>query len=284
MVEDVLVLRYGSDEALATIAAQANDIAAVLVEPVQSRKPGLQPTAFLQQLRTLTAQQGSLLIIDEIITGFRSGQKGAQQHFAVEADLVTYGKVLGGGMPLGVVAGKAQYMGCIDGGSWQYGDDSAPLQKTTVFAGTFCKHPLTMAAAHAVLVRLRDSGGALQAQVNTLTRELVETLNQYFSADNVPLQLSCFGSLFRFEPCGGVDFHLQALQQQLFFSLLLQEGVYVWERRTCFLSVAHSREDIAALLAACRAAVLQLRQGGFAFYRQRVSAEPAHSGKAELTI
>lgn len=284
MVEDVIVLRYGSDEALATIAAQANDIAAVLVEPVQSRKPGLQPTAFLQQLRTLTAQQGSLLIIDEIITGFRSGPKGAQQHFAVEADLVTYGKVLGGGMPLGVVAGKAQYMGCIDGGSWQYGDDSAPLQKTTVFAGTFCKHPLTMAAAHAVLVRLRDSGGALQAQVNTLTRELVETLNQYFSADNVPLQLSCFGSLFRFEPCGGVDFHLQALQQQLFFSLLLQEGVYVWERRTCFLSVAHSREDIAALLAACRAAVLQLRQGGFAFYRQRVSAEPAHSGKAELTI
>ncbi len=275
MVEDVLVLRYGTDEALATIAAHAGDIAAVLVEPVQSRKPGLQPTVFLQQLRELTGQQGILLIIDEIITGFRTGPQGAQQHFDVQADLVTYGKVLGGGMPLGVVAGKAQYMGCIDGGNWQYGDDSAPLQKTTVFAGTFCKHPLTMAAAHAVLLRLRDSGGALQAQVNHLTGELVETLNQYFSADNVPLQLSHFGSLFRFEPCGGVDFHLQALQQQLFFSLLLQEGVYVWERRTCFLSVAHSREDIAALLTACREAVRQLRQGGFAFYRQRVTAGPA---------
>ncbi|WP_348734211.1 aminotransferase class III-fold pyridoxal phosphate-dependent enzyme [Rheinheimera texasensis] len=275
MVEDVLVLRYGTDEALATIAAHGSEIAAVLVEPVQSRKPGLQPKAFLQQLRSLTAQQGSLLIIDEIITGFRTGPQGAQQHFDVQADLVTYGKVLGGGMPLGVVAGKAQYMGCIDGGSWQYGDDSAPLQKTTVFAGTFCKHPLTMAAAHAVLLRLRDSGGQLQQQVNTLTSELVQALNQYFSADNVPLQLSHFGSLFRFEPCGGVDFHLQALQQQLFFSLLLKEGVYVWERRTCFLSVAHSRADIAALLTACREAVLQLRQGGFAFYRQRVTSGPA---------
>lgn len=284
MVEDVIVLRYGSDEALAAIAAQAGEIAAVLVEPVQSRKPGLQPAAFLQQLRTLTQQQGCLLIIDEIITGFRIGPKGAQQHFAVEADLVTYGKVLGGGMPLGVVAGKAQYMGCIDGGNWQYGDDSAPLQKTTVFAGTFCKHPLTMAAARAVLLRLRDSGGALQQQVNALTADLVAQLNQYFSADNVPLQLSHFGSLFRFDPCGGVDFRLLPLQQQLFFSLLLSKGVYVWERRTCFLSVAHQQSDLSIIVSACREAVAQLRQGGFAFYRQQPPASATAAGNIESTV
>lgn len=284
MVEDVIVLRYGSDEALAVIAAQAGEIAAVLVEPVQSRKPGLQPAAFLQQLRTLTQQQGCLLIIDEIITGFRTGPKGAQQHFAVEADLVTYGKVLGGGMPLGVVAGKAQYMGCIDGGSWQYGDDSAPLQKTTVFAGTFCKHPLTMAAARAVLLRLRDSGGALQQQVNALTADLVAQLNQYFSADNVPLQLSHFGSLFRFDPCGGVDFRLLPLQQQLFFSLLLSKGVYVWERRTCFLSVAHQPSDLSIIVSACREAVAQLRQGGFAFYRQQPPASASTADSPESTV
>lgn len=284
MVEDVIVLRYGSDEALATIAAQAGEIAAVLVEPVQSRKPGLQPAAFLQQLRTLTQQQGCLLIIDEIITGFRTGPKGAQQHFAVQADLVTYGKVLGGGMPLGVVAGKAQYMGCIDGGSWQYGDDSAPLQKTTVFAGTFCKHPLTMAAARAVLLRLRDSGGALQQQVNALTADLVAQLNQYFSADNVPLQLSHFGSLFRFDPCGGVDFRLLPLQQQLFFSLLLSKGVYVWERRTCFLSVAHQPSDLSIIVSACREAVAQLRQGGFAFYRQQPPASATAVDSNESTV
>ncbi|RVU40807.1 aminotransferase class III-fold pyridoxal phosphate-dependent enzyme [Rheinheimera riviphila] len=276
MVEDVIVLRYGSDEALAAIAAQGAEIAAVLVEPVQSRKPGLQPAAFLQQLRQLTLQQGCLLIIDEIITGFRTGQKGAQQHFAVEADLVTYGKVLGGGMPLGVVAGKAKFMGCIDGGSWQFGDDSVPNQKTTVFAGTFCKHPLTMAAARAVLLRLRDSNGVLQQQVNDLTTTLVTALNQYFSTDNVPLQISHFGSLFRFEPCGGVDFRLQGLQQQLFFSLLLTKGVYVWERRTCFLSVAHQYDDIDVILQACRAAATQLRHGGFAFYRQAEQHKEAH--------
>ncbi|MBU1437848.1 MAG: aminotransferase class III-fold pyridoxal phosphate-dependent enzyme, partial [Gammaproteobacteria bacterium] len=274
MVQDVIVLRYGSDEALATIAAIGGDIAAVLVEPVQSRKPGLQPTAFLQQLRQLTTEHGSLLIIDEIITGFRTGLKGAQQHFAVEADLVTYGKVLGGGMPLGVVAGKAQFMGCIDGGSWQYGDDSIPNQKTTVFAGTFCKHPLTMAAALAVLQRFRDEGEVLQQRVTALTEQLVNQLNQYFRDDNVPLQLSHFGSLFRFEPCGGVDFRLLPLQQQLFFSLLLARGVYVWERRTCFLSVAHQPDDIRQIIAACREAVAQLRQGGFAFYRQ-AEASPA---------
>ena len=117
-VEDVLILDYGSEEALRTIEQNANEIAAVIVEPVQSRQLHVQPKAFLQQLRSLTERLGVILIFDEIITGFRTHPGGVQALLNIKADLVTYGKIVGGGMPIGVVAGKAEIMDGIDGGFW----------------------------------------------------------------------------------------------------------------------------------------------------------------------
>ena len=152
MVNDLLVLNYGMPEALSTIRAHAGELAAVLVEPVQSRRPDLQPREFLHQLRALTQELGVALIFDEMITGFRIHPGGAQAHFGIHADLVVYGKIAGGGLPIGIVAGQARYLDGIDGGWWQYGDDSGPSVQTTFFGGTFCKHPLTMASARAAHV------------------------------------------------------------------------------------------------------------------------------------
>src|SRR6185437_12649312 len=101
---------------------------------------------FLHSLRDLTRQLGVILIFDEVVTGFRCHPRGAQGWFGVDADIATYGKTLGGGMPIGVVAGKASHLDCVDGGQWQYGDDSFPEKEQTVVAGTFSKHPLAMAA------------------------------------------------------------------------------------------------------------------------------------------
>ncbi|KAF6589064.1 aminotransferase class III-fold pyridoxal phosphate-dependent enzyme, partial [Paenibacillus sp. EKM208P] len=78
--------------------------------PVQSRRPDFQPKAFLQEVRQITEQSGTAFIFDEVITGFRIQPGGAQAWFGVQADLVTYGKVIGGGMPIGIVAGKAAFM------------------------------------------------------------------------------------------------------------------------------------------------------------------------------
>ena len=86
-------------------------------------------------------------IFDEVVTGFRSHPRGAQGLFGIEADLATYGKVVGGGFPIGVIAGKRQFMDALDGGHWQYGDDSIPTVGVTYFAGTFVRHPLALAAA-----------------------------------------------------------------------------------------------------------------------------------------
>ncbi len=107
MAENMLLLKYGEPESLQMIKEHAHELAAVMVEPVQSSCPALQPAEFLQELRTLTKEHDILLIFDEMITGFRIHPGGAQAYFGIEADIATYGKIIGGGMPIGVVAGKA---------------------------------------------------------------------------------------------------------------------------------------------------------------------------------
>src|SRR5262249_10271730 len=149
-------------EALEAVRQQGRELAAVLVEPVQSRRPELQPREFLRELRKITAQAGTVLIFDEVITGFRLHQGGAQAFFGVRADLATYGKVVAGGMPMGVVAGRSWVMDAFDGGVWGYGDDSFPQAGRTFFAGTFVRHPLALAAARAALRHLKVAGPALQ--------------------------------------------------------------------------------------------------------------------------
>ncbi|MFB6363476.1 amino acid adenylation domain-containing protein [Paenibacillus elgii] len=256
MVDDVVVLNYGTEEALAYLRAHAHELAAVLVEPVQSRRPDFQPQAFLAEIRRITAQSGTAFIFDEVITGFRVHPGGAQAWFGIQADLVTYGKVIGGGMPIGIVGGKAAFIDGIDGGFWRFGDDSYPQQeqRRTFVAGTFCHHPLAMAAALAVLEKLEQSGGKLQDELNARTAALAAELNDYFAQGNVPMKVVHFGSLFRFVLKGDLE---------LFFYHMLDKGVYIWEGRNCFLSTAHSEADIGRIVQAVKDSIRELRDGGF---------------------
>ncbi len=165
LVSQVHVLPYGDPASLEWIRANADSLAAVLVEPVQSRKPELQPKEFLLALRELTRDHGIALIFDEIVTGFRLHLRGAQAWYGIQADITTYGKIVGGGLPIGVIAGRRPYLDAFDGGQWRYGDDSVPEAGVTFFAGTFVRHPLAMAAAKAVLDHLQERGPALQEQL-----------------------------------------------------------------------------------------------------------------------
>lgn len=253
-VEDVVLLKYGQPESLDWLELHARELAAVLVEPVQSRRPELQPKEFVQALRRITAKAGTALILDEIITGFRPHPGGIQALFEVRADLVTYGKLIGGGMPIGIVAGQAAFMDAVDGGMWAYGDDSYPRVANTFLAGTFNHHPLTMAAAMAVLEHLQKQGPALQERLNLRTQSLCERLNAWFAAEQVPIRMTYFGSVFRFN---------FARELPLFFFHLLEKGIYVWELRNCFLSTAHSEEDLEQVFLAVVQTCEELRWGGF---------------------
>lgn len=263
MVRDVMVLEYGSPEALEIIAAEADSLAAVLVEPVQSRNPDLQPQAFLSRLRRLTEQRGVALIFDEMINGFRIHPGGAQAWFGVRADIVAYGKIVGGGLPIGVIAGKARFIDFIDGGAWQYGDRSGPQSAMIYFGGTFCRNPATMAATHAALTVMKEAGPALQERVTARTTAFCDALNLWFEREKVPLRAKHFSSQWRLVPLGDGDF--QPLEIELLYLLMIEHGVYTWERRINFFSAAHDDADIARVLEVIKTSIGEIRAAGFAF-------------------
>ncbi|WP_029013117.1 type I polyketide synthase [Niveispirillum irakense] len=269
-VADTLVLDYGTADSLAALAPLLGQVAAVLVEPVQSRRPDLQPDDFLRRLRGLTQAAGTLLVFDELITGFRIAAGGAQAYFGVRADLVAYGKILGGGLPIGALAGRADVMAAVDGGVWHYGDDSAPTAQTTLFAGTFNKNPLTIEACLAVLAEIERRGDALYTDLNARAARLQDRLDAVLAG--TPIRVARFGSVFRFVFTRNLD---------LFFYHLLLRGIYVWEGRTCFLSSAHTDADCDRLVDAVAQTVAALREGGIL---DAAPAEPAPKDSLPMTL
>lgn len=193
-------MEYGSEESLEFIRKNSDHIAAVLTEPVQSRNPGLQPRAYLHELRKITEEKNIALVFDEVITGFRIGLGGSQEYFGVKADIVTYGKVIGGGLPLGLVAGKARFLDATDGGFWQYGDDSVPVVKATFVAGTFCHHPLAMASSLKVLEILRNSKGQILHELNQTTAALCDRFQKFLIKTNILYRFIILGPYFGLPP------------------------------------------------------------------------------------
>jgi amino acid adenylation domain-containing protein/non-ribosomal peptide synthase protein (TIGR01720 family) len=256
-VQDALVLEYDSPRSLEYLKDHCHELAAVLVEPVQSHRPDLQPKEFLQELRRITEEAETPLIFDEMVTGFRVHAGGVQALFGIQADLVTYGKVLGGGMPIGVVAGKSSLMDTFDGGLWNFGDASFPVAEKTLFGGTFFKHPLSMAAACAVLEYLKECGPGLQERLNETTTTLAQRLNTCFAELEAPIRVVHFSSLFRFV------FDRSTAFTDLFFYHLLNNDIFTWEGRNCFLSIAHGAEDIEQIVNAVRKSVIEMQAGEF---------------------
>ncbi|WP_426424820.1 amino acid adenylation domain-containing protein [Bradyrhizobium genosp. A] len=264
-VSNVVVLDYGTSQSLEWIRQNANDLAAVMVEPVQSRHPSLQPVEFLKELRQITEDCGAALIFDEVVTGFRVHQGGCQALFGIRADLATYGKVLAGGMPAGVLAGKARFMDALDGGAWQFGDESFPEVGVTFFAGTFVRHPLVMAAMKAVLQNLREQGPVLQTRLNERTAGLVRTLNEIATQEGVPTRVESFGSLFY------LGFAATERFASLFYFYLRDRGIHIREGFPCFLTTSHSDSDLEKIVQAFRESAVEMRQSGF-FERSQTGA------------
>ena len=257
VVGEALVLPYGAPESLEILRAHAHELAAVLVEPVQSRRPELQPAEFLRDLRQLTASAGTALIMDEMVTGFRADLRGAQGWFGVEADLATYGKIVGGGLPIGVLTGKAAYLDALDGGHWRFGDDSGPEANLTYFAGTMVKHPLALAASLAILRHLREEGPQLQERLNARTARMARTVNDELERLGAPLRIVHFGSLFNFR------FPPDAKYAELLFYHLRERGIFVWGGRNLFLTTAHTDADLERIARAIVESVAALQGVGF---------------------
>ena len=235
---NVVVLPYATDESLAWIREHGETLAAVVIEPVQSRHPGLVPVEFLGQLRQLTAACGVALVFDEVVTGFRVHPGGAQALFGIRADLATYGKVVGGGLPIGILAGKRAFMDALDGGTWTYGDDTYPEVAPTFFAGTFVRHPLALAAARAVLTHLDQQGPLLQDGLRSATERLVVNINSDLAERGFKTRVETFSSWFYFNPAA------EDRLASLFFYEARSRGVHIQEGFPCFLTTAHNAADV----------------------------------------
>jgi amino acid adenylation domain-containing protein len=270
-VANVTVLDFATQESLEYIRAHASELAAVLVEPVQSRHPALQPAEFLREIREITAKSGAALIFDEVVTGFRVHPGGAQAVFGIKADLATYGKVVGGGLPIGILAGVPKFMDALDGGMWQYGDDSYPEVGVTFFAGTFVRHPLALAAVHAVLNHLKEKGPQLQQELNDKTSRFAKTLNTYFEERGVPTRIEHFGSIFYF------GFPPDLRFGSLLYYHLRERGVHIQEGFPCFLTTVHTDADIDHVIRAFKESIVEMQEGG-------VLPEPTRSGQPTSSV
>ncbi|AOO82159.1 hybrid non-ribosomal peptide synthetase/type I polyketide synthase [Bosea vaviloviae] len=250
------VLDYGTDESLAWLREHTHELAAVLVEPVQSRRPGYLPADFLKALRAITEQAGTALVFDEVVTGFRVHPAGVQALLGIRPDLSTYGKVVGGGLPVGLLAGTPRFMDALDGGAWRFGDDSAPEIGVTFFAGTFVRHPLALAATVAVLKHVKDKGPALTEALTNRMQHLAEDLKRAFAEVGWDVPIESYGSVLYFEP--GRDHRLGSL---LHYHLRAR-GIFIQEHYPCFLTTQHGDAEIAAIVQAFRESLQLMRRDG----------------------
>jgi amino acid adenylation domain-containing protein len=278
-VANVTVLPYGAPESLAWIREHAAELAAVVVESVQSRHPALRPVEFLSELREITEGSGSAFIFDEVVTGFRMHPGGMQAIFGIRADLATYGKVVGGGLPIGILAGKTRFMDALDGGAWQFGDDSVPQVAPTFFAGTFVRHPLVMAGVLAVLRHVKAQGPALQERLTERTASLVAQLNAELERRGIVSRIETYGSLFY------VNLSAEDRLAGLLFYHLRLRGIYIQEAFPCFLTTEHTDADVATIVHAVRESLDELNAAGIltgrATHAPATSSTPLESPLSE---
>ncbi len=241
-----LVLEYNNAEALEqTFAQGGRDIAAVIVEPVAGNMNLILPRPdFLKVLRELCSAHGSVLIFDEVMTGFRVGLGGAQAYFGITPDLTTLGKVIGGGMPVGAFGGRRDIMQCI-----------APLGPVYQ-AGTLSGNPVAVAAGLATL-RLVQAPGFYD-RLAASTRQLTEGLAAAARTAGTPFSAQAiggmFGLYFRASPPQSYAEVMECDKEafNLFFHAMLEEGVYFAPSafEAGFVSAAHGPDELAATVAA----------------------------------
>lgn len=252
-VANMIVLDYGTEESLQKIREMGDEIAAVLVEPVQSRRCDFHPKEFLQEVRKITTEAQACLIFDEVITGFRCHPAGAQGYFGIRADLCTYGKIVGGGMSIGVVSGKSEYMDALDGGHWTYGDDSTPTVGVTYFAGTFVRHPLALAAAKGALEILKAGGEKRLAELNQRAQKFADDLNLFLRLAGVPLKMDNFGALMK------PKWTAECPGGELLFAQLRFNGVHAYDGFPWFVNLAHTEAELQFVLEAFKKAVASMQ-------------------------
>jgi glutamate-1-semialdehyde 2,1-aminomutase len=247
-----LALPYNDLAAVkAAFAAHPGSIAAVILEPVVGNAGCIPPApGYLAGLRALTIREGALFIVDEVMTGFRVALGGALQLYGIDADLVTLGKIVGGGLPVGVFGGKRALM-----------DQLAPLGPVYQ-AGTLSGNPLAMAAGIATLTYLQDHAAQVYPQLEATAKAVFQGVAAEAAQVGVPLTLNRVGSMGTwFFTAGPVTNYAEAARSDTaafgrFHRAMLNAGVWLppSQFEAAFLSTAHGQQEVSATIAAAQRA------------------------------
>ena len=246
--KDTLLAVFNNIDSVAELVIENKDeIACIIIEPVAGNMGCIPPAdGFLQGLRQLCDENNILLIFDEVMTGFRLAKGGAQELYGVKADLITFGKVIGGGLPVGAFAGREEIMNHL-----------APIGPVYQ-AGTLSGNPLAMAAGLAMLKEL-NKNNEIYDSLKKKTEYLERGLNTVFSENNIKHTINRVGSMIsiHFSETPVVNFKTAALGDndnfKTFFHGLLRQGVYIAPSayETWFLCEALSYEDLDTTINAC---------------------------------
>jgi glutamate-1-semialdehyde 2,1-aminomutase len=254
VIQNTLSLPYNDIEGFRQVMAQKGDqVAGVILEPVAGNMGMVMPeNGFLETLRQETQKYGALLIFDEVMTGFRVAKGSAQGLFNIIPDLSCFGKVIGGGLPVGAYGGRKEIMA-------QVAPTGAIYQ-----AGTLSGNPLAMAAGIATLTALQKDG--VYDTLNARTQALVTGLAAAADESGIPFQSGHVGSMAGFfftdrPVCNFEDAKTSNLERfAAFYRGMLTKGVYLAPSQfeACFVSLAHTDRDIAETIAAAKAVMADL--------------------------
>ncbi len=258
VANDTLTCAYNDLQAVQQLIAENKDeIAAIIIEPVAGNMGCIPPAAgFVEGLRKICDEEKMLLIFDEVMTGFRLAAGGAQEFLGVNADLVTYGKVIGAGMPVGAFGGRKEIMEHI-----------APLGNVYQ-AGTLSGNPLAMIAGYTLLKELKDNP-AIFNEINSKTEYLHKGLDAVLTEAGIPYVINRRGSMIslHFSEQPVTDFATAAAARNdifnKFFHAMLKRGVYLAPSafETWFISNALTTEDLDATISAARESLREILQG-----------------------
>jgi len=262
-VDQVLTLTYDAQESLDKIRRHKDELAAVIIEPVPSSYL-VDMREFLQGLREVTKECGVLLIFDEVITGFRLAYGGAQEFFGITPDMATYGKIIGGGLPAGAVAGTTEAMEPLI----TTGDPLQDYQEKLLTIGTFSGNPLTMTVGRAVLQHLRDNP-QIYEHINHLADRIKSEVHNFAEANGFDLRLIGLGSWFiphfvPADPKNPRDLRdiADMMRQEILCQYMRHHGVYLPDLHTVFMSEAHTEEDADKVVDAFKKSLVEMREDG----------------------
>lgn len=250
------IFPYGHTAIFDLIRRRSNDLAAIIVEPARGCEAGTAHTEWLHQLSVTCREAGVLLILDEVLTGFRLAYGGAQEMFGLVPDLVIYGNIIGCGLSLGAIAGRADILGTL----------SQSTTNKSAFPGEApVSNPLSVSAGTATLRHLWENRATIYPALNKTCDRWADDFNALTAAERMPVELKNIGSMFR------ITFHKDQLSghkastnsqlpaEAAFNILTLNRGVLFHASHRGFISLAHTKQDLEEALTAVMESLRDLR-------------------------